>query len=198
MALDGSASARLVVVDDHRMFAESLLRLLADDPDFVPVGVAGTIAEAVALTAREQPDIVLLDFRLPDGDAPACIPLLRSVSPSIRVVVMTGLTDESTRAAAVAAGCAAVVTKDHAARDLLTALREAIPERARGARGWPAAPSRAVRSALSPRERDVLVQLAAGHSTTEIAKPCSSARSPCEITYSTSSRSLAHTHGSRR
>ena len=82
---------------------------------------------------------------------------------------MTGLTDETTRAAAVAAGCAAVVTKDHAARDLLAALRAAIAGGTSGRRRWPSSPSSTDRASLSPRERDVLVQLAAGRSTTEIA-----------------------------
>ena len=87
------------------------------------VDVANSVAEALAAVAQHDPDVVLLDYRLPDGDAPDCIAQLDRLHARARVLVMTGLGDEATLASARAAGCAGVVTKDRAARDLLEALR---------------------------------------------------------------------------
>src|SRR5438552_14966038 len=85
---------RVLIVDDHRMFVDSLVRLLSDETDLVVVGVANTIAEAIQTAEAHGPDVVLLDYRLPDGDAPACIAQLRGVAPDARVLVMTGLGDD--------------------------------------------------------------------------------------------------------
>jgi len=165
-----------MIVDDHRMFADSLIRLLEDQPDFVAVGIAGSVAEATRLAGSLRPDVVLLDYRLPDGDAPACIARLRQDAPDARVLVMTGLTDAETMRAARSAGCAGIVTKDRAAHDLVAALRAVVSGEPLAATAAPAAaaapaetrPSRS--PPLSTREREVVAQLAAGQSTEEIAE----------------------------
>ena len=164
---------RVLIVDDHRMFVDSLVRLLGDQTDLVVVDVANSVAEAVRAVDRHDPDVVLLDYRLPDGDAPACIAELDRLPSQARVLVMTGLGDEATLASAREAGCAGVVTKDRAARDLLEALRAvasgaslADPVTPRATpRRQPLSPG----SALSAREREVLALLAAGQSTEGIA-----------------------------
>jgi len=161
-----------MIVDDHRMFADSLIRLLEDQPDFVAVGIAGSVAEATRLAGSLLPDVVLLDYRLPDGDAPACIARLRQDAPDARVLVMTGLTDAETMRAARSAGCAGIVTKDRAAHDLVAALRAVVSGEPLAATAAAApAETRPSRSPpLSTREREVVSQLAAGQSTEEIAE----------------------------
>ena len=57
---------RVLVVDDHRMFAQSLVRILADESDIEIVGVASTVNEARAVASGEPADVVLLDYELPD------------------------------------------------------------------------------------------------------------------------------------
>jgi len=168
-----AARIRVLIVDDHRMFVDSLVRVLSDEADLVVVDVAGSIAQAVRAVRTHGPDVVLLDYRLPDGDAPECIAQLRDVAPSARVLVMTGLGDEATLASARSAGCAGVVTKDKAARELVEGIRAAasgipvagseVPHRTRHHNPTLTAP------ALSAREREVLAQLAAGSSTDDIA-----------------------------
>jgi DNA-binding NarL/FixJ family response regulator len=166
-------ATRVLIVDDHRMFVDSLVRLLEDETDLAVVGVASTIAEALRSVRRQRPDVVLLDYRLPDGDAPACIAELRDLAPDARVLVMTGLGDDATLAAAREAGCAGVVTKDKAAQDLVEGLRAvaagqsmmsavAAPRTATGDR-------RVADPGLTAREREVLEELAAGKSTAAIA-----------------------------
>jgi DNA-binding NarL/FixJ family response regulator len=168
-ARDDVGVTRVLVVDDHRMFADSLVRLLGDEPDLAVVGVAGTISDGIGVARTENPDIVLLDFRLPDGDAPDCIARLRDVAPDARVLVMTGLADESTFAAARGAGCAGVITKDKAAQELVAGIRAAAVGAPVDRAVIEAAPDLVPRS-LSSREREVLAQLAAGGSTEEIAE----------------------------
>ena len=70
---DGPAPAtvRVLVVDDHQMFAASLAHALQSEPDLLVVGQATSIAEAQHLMASTAPDVVLLDHRLPDGDGVA-------------------------------------------------------------------------------------------------------------------------------
>jgi two-component system, NarL family, nitrate/nitrite response regulator NarL len=165
--------ARVLIVDDHRMFVDSLVRLMSDQADLVVVGAATSVADAIRAVATLDPDVVLLDYRLPDGDAPDCIAQLNRLRARARVLVMTGLGDEATLASARAAGCAGVVTKDRAARDLLEALR-AVASGAAPAESAAPAPrrrdrSRPAGSVLSAREREVLAALAAGQSTEDIA-----------------------------
>jgi DNA-binding NarL/FixJ family response regulator len=163
---------RVLIVDDHRMFVDSLVRLLGDQTDLVVVDVANSVAEAIRAVERQDPDVVLLDYRLPDGDAPACIAAFNRLPSNARVLVMTGLGDDATLAAARAAGCAGVVTKDRAARDLLEALR-AVGSSASltdpPPRFSPRRQQSPTGSSLSTREREVLALLAAGRSTESIA-----------------------------
>ena len=169
----GERSARVLIVDDHQMFADSLVRLLEDEPDFRVVGIAGTIAAAIQTVRSTRPDVVLLDYRLPDGEAPELIVQLRKITPGIRVLIMTGLDDDTTMRTVRDVGCP-VVTKDRAAADLLAALRSVVTADSSGPDSTrPSAPP--LRSAPGPaqlvsdRERELLVQLAQGASTREIA-----------------------------
>jgi len=165
---------RVVVIDDHRMFVDSLVRLLDDESDLVVVGVANNVGQGLDAVETHAPDVVLLDYCLPDGDAPTCIARLRDAAPEARVLVITGLGDDATLAAARSAGCAGVITKDRAARDLVEAVRavacgapigEADASGAGAARERSAATGRT----LSPRELEVLAHLAVGETTQDVA-----------------------------
>lgn len=166
-------ASRLLIIDDHRMFVDSLVRLLDDESDLAVIAVAHTLGEAIQSVRVHHPDVVLLDFRFPDGDAPGFIDELRDVAPDTRVLVMTGLADDTTMAAIHDSGCAGVVTKDRAAQDLVDEIRAvASATRVTEIRAAPTsrgASGRAGNHPLSSREREVLVQLAAGQSTEEIA-----------------------------
>ena len=165
---------RVVIVDDHQMFVDSLVRLLSDESDLVVVAVAHTVADGVQAARMHRPDVVLLDYRLPDGDAPACIAQLRDVAPYAQVLVMTGLGDEATLAAARNAGSASVITKNRAARDLVAAVRAVASgptnTQADGAKRSAPRDRHSVTRGLSSREREVLEQLAAGRTTEDVAQ----------------------------
>jgi DNA-binding NarL/FixJ family response regulator len=65
---------RVLVVDDHRMFAESLVRVLGDEPDIEVTGIAVSAADATAQIAEYQPDVCVLDYQLPDQDGATAVP----------------------------------------------------------------------------------------------------------------------------
>jgi len=163
---------RVVVVDDHQMFVDSLVRLLADETDIEVVAVAGSSRQALTKVAEARPDVVVMDYQLPDESGAQAAAALRSRLPGTRVVMLTGHADTSAARAAAEVGCASFVTKDRAAAELVDAVRAAhagavtLPEPAMSlVPGWDGRrPGR-----LSKREREVLTLLADGLGTEAIA-----------------------------
>ncbi|MDQ3992656.1 MAG: response regulator transcription factor, partial [Actinomycetota bacterium] len=80
---------KVVVVDDHQLMLEAVELALGDD-DIEIVGVARSGAQALPVIARTQPDIVLLDLRMPDMDGLTCLELIRQRFPSVKVVMLSG------------------------------------------------------------------------------------------------------------
>jgi DNA-binding NarL/FixJ family response regulator len=80
---------RVLIVDDHALVREGVRRILQAHDDMEVVGEAGDSPAAVAIAAREQPDIVLLDIEIPGGDATANVRSLREVSPESRVIILS-------------------------------------------------------------------------------------------------------------
>ncbi len=157
---------RVLVVDDHRMFAESIVRVLGDEPDIEVTGIAVSAADAFEHVTRTRPDVCVLDYQLPDLDGATAVANLRGSAPDLRVVMLTGFAQPSAARAAVASGCNAFVTKDRAAHDLVRAVR-AVHE---GAQPLDAGLGDDVVDVfgMTPREREVLQLLAEGCSTDEI------------------------------
>ena len=80
---------RVLIVDDHEVLASSLAMVLDAEEDITAVGVATTLEQAQGLMTTVQPDVLLLDHRMPDGDGVAAIPKLLSERSSVGVVVLT-------------------------------------------------------------------------------------------------------------
>jgi putative two-component system response regulator len=168
---------RVLVVDDHAMFVESLARLLGGAPDVTVVGEAASVAEAVAKAGAYQPDVVLMDFELPDGTGVDALHRVKGVSPGSRVVMLTGRTDRSALTRALDAGCAGFVTKLQASEQLLDAIRAAyegetaIAGHDLGLLLDGLRPSRrGLAPALGPREVEVVELMAEGLSNKQIAQ----------------------------
>lgn len=166
---------RVLVVDDHRMFTENLVRLLDDEHDIDVVGTAARISEATDAVARTTPDIVLLDYLLPDGDGTLAIHEIRRIAPGTKVVVLTALNDEAALMAALGAGCDGFVTKDRASDELVHAVRAVAAGEVQIppdllARALPRLRRRESNArTLTRRELEVLELLAEGMSNPEIA-----------------------------
>jgi two-component system, NarL family, response regulator DevR len=112
----------LLVVDDHEVVRQGLVALLGRRPGFQVVGEAGTVAEAIEGARRFQPDLVIMDVRLPDGSGIEACREIRADLPDTRVVMLTSYPDEDAVLSAIVAGASGYLLKQVRARDLVAAL----------------------------------------------------------------------------
>lgn len=140
---------RVLVVDDHPMYAESVVRLLGRDPGLEPVATAGTVAGAVAAAAEHRPDVVLLDVGLPDGDGPTAAHQVRRASPGTQVVLLSTAASDVSVADALRSGCVGYLAKNEALHRLPQVVRAA-------ADGDPVLPAGSMAQALATLQRDAL------------------------------------------
>jgi DNA-binding NarL/FixJ family response regulator len=115
----------VALAEDHTLVREGFKALLANQPAFQVVGEAGDGREALDLVARTQPDVLLLDLRLPRLHGIEVIRLLRAQSVSTRVVVVSMHSDEDCIVEAIKNGVSGYVLKDAAPGDLVEAVRTA-------------------------------------------------------------------------
>jgi DNA-binding NarL/FixJ family response regulator len=171
---------RILLADDHPVFRHGLRNLLADTSDLQVVGEASTGDEAVRLAETLQPEVVLMDLRMPGTSGLEATRRILQHSPEMYVLVLTMFEDDASVFTAMRAGARGYVLKDAEKEDLLRAIRavaygEAIfsPGVAKRivdyfATTRPAAPKEAFPS-LSERERELLHLLAQGQSNAQIA-----------------------------
>lgn len=113
---------RLLVVDDHEVVRQGLVSLLDRREGLQVVAEAGTVAEAVDQAHRHEPDIVIMDVRLPDGSGIEACRDIRAERPSTRVIMLTSYPDEEAVLSAIVAGAAGYLLKQIRARDLVAAI----------------------------------------------------------------------------
>ena len=106
-----AAPIRVLIVDDHEVFASSLAQVLALEPDLLTLGTAHSIAEARAMIPNTLPDVVLMDHRLPDGDGVAAIAELQPLRESTKYVVLTASTADHVLVTAIEAGASGFLSK---------------------------------------------------------------------------------------
>ena len=116
---------RILVVDDHDMFAESLRMVLSAEHDLLVVGTAASLAQAREMVVAAAPDVVLLDHRLPDGLGVDSISELKALRPSAKIVVLTAAAEDSMLVTATEAGCAGFILKTSPLEELVAAVRTA-------------------------------------------------------------------------
>jgi DNA-binding NarL/FixJ family response regulator len=116
---------RTVVVDDHGLIREGTRQILEREPDFEVVGEASTGAEALELIARLEPDLALLDLRLPDISGIEIARQLRDQASATRVVLLSAFDDEEYVVEALSAGAAGYLVKTMPSHDLVRWLRHA-------------------------------------------------------------------------
>jgi two-component system response regulator DevR len=113
---------RLLVVDDHEVVRQGLVAMLDRRPNFQVVAEAGTAADSIDLARRYQPDLVIMDVRLPDGSGIEACREIRAELPATRVVILTSYPDEEAVFSAIIAGASGYLLKQVRARDLIAAL----------------------------------------------------------------------------
>jgi two-component system response regulator DevR len=172
-ATDGTIG--VLIVEDHRVVAEGLAALINQQGDMKVVGGAASVAECVAAVTELGPDVVLVDFRLPDGTGSEATAALRQVRPETKVIFLTREDTDAARFAAVQSGASAFIHKSKAAAEVVSAIREVARGRMLITPRTIAtllAKRRAVDAqlaSLTPREREVLRLMAEGLASRSIA-----------------------------
>jgi DNA-binding NarL/FixJ family response regulator len=177
---DTGPAIRLLVVDDHEVVREGLVSMLDRRPGFSVVGQAGTVADAVSLAEKLEPDLVVMDVRLPDGSGIEACRDIRAHRPQTRVVMLTSYPDEEAVLAAIVAGASGYLLKQLRARDLVGALESvgqgaslldpAVTEKVlERVRRIATADQPDELAALTPQERKILMLVAEGKTNREIA-----------------------------
>jgi len=118
----------VLIVEDHRLMVEGLEDLIAEVPELKVVGTAGSVLAAVDAARELQPQVVLMDFRLPDGDGVQATRLIRKQSPKIAVVFLTAVGDDDVRMSAADAGASAYLLKSATAQEMREAIIRAAGE----------------------------------------------------------------------
>jgi DNA-binding NarL/FixJ family response regulator len=113
---------RLLVVDDHEVVRQGLVALIDRREKFQVVAEAGSVEEALDAARRFQPDLVIMDVRLPDGSGIEACREIRAELPATRVVMLTSYPDEEAVLSAIIAGASGYLLKQIRARDLVNAL----------------------------------------------------------------------------
>ncbi len=165
---------RLLVVDDHPVVRAGMVAVLGEEPDLDVVGEAGNGAEALALVPRLEPDVVLMDLRMPVMDGAEATARLRSMPSAPQVLVLTTYDTDADIVRAVEAGARGYLLKDAPTSLLTDAIRRAArgetvlapPVAARLADRLraPAAPD------LTAREVEVLGLVARGMSNAQVGR----------------------------
>ncbi len=173
-------TTRILLADDHSVLRSGLRLLLESQADFQVVGEASTGTEALKQAEALQPDLILLDLSMPHLGGLDALPILRRLSPSAEIVILTMHEDAQYLRAALRNGASGYVLKKAADVELLSAIRavmrgemyvhpsmtrvlleDVLPQtEARQPDGW---------NHLSEREREVLRLVALGHTSAEIA-----------------------------
>jgi two-component system, NarL family, nitrate/nitrite response regulator NarL len=174
---------QVLIVQDHPLLASALARVLEGQPDFAVSGVSSSGADALQAASRSRPDVVLMDFRLPDVPGPEAARMLQNQHADAAIVFHSADDSETALLDAVDAGATAYLTKDATADEIIEAVR-------RASRGEVLIPvelfARAIarqrgvvvkkrerdqlRAEFTPRELDILHLLAEGLDTASMAQ----------------------------
>jgi NarL family two-component system response regulator YdfI len=167
---------RVLVADDHLLVREGLRAILDTAPDLTLVGEATDGLEAVRLTAELEPDVVLMDLRMPTMDGIQAIHQIKAQNPGVEIVILTTYDDDAHIVRGLRAGARGYLLKDASRKTLFEAIRTA----ARGESllsstvvdkvvAHLAEPQPEASEALSDREQEVLALIADGSANKEIA-----------------------------
>jgi len=174
---------RLVIVDDHALFREGLASIIRLEPDIEVSGLAGTVQEAVEVVRTLKPDIVLMDFTLPDGTGADATRMVLKEDPDCKIIFLTMSEEDEDLFAAIRSGAKGYLLKNMSPSKLVATIRsvqqgESALSRAMTLRLMeelsrtkePERPGDASLAKLTRREMDVLREIVKGSTNQEIAK----------------------------
>lgn len=181
MVLTGEAitttTIKVLLVDDHGIVLEGLRRILESDPDVEVVGLAKNGSEAITMTMKLSPDVIVMDLKMPVMDGVTATKELKDRFPSVRILMLTVCGEESVENA-IEAGATGYLQKDAAPTEISNAIHHVYqglcPISPSITRGLMAELTGLRRknpvTLLTPREREVLELIAEGKNTTEISE----------------------------
>ncbi len=164
---------RVLIADDHPLILAGIKRALEEDDQFEVVAEARIGSQVLPLVSQTQPDLALLDLRMPEMDGLTCLDRIRKEHPKVKVVILSVSTDPEIVQTVLNHGAAAYVVKSVNPIDLSSALRQALEGTVFSAVGLPekTAQQDAVKAAgLTDRETTILKALARGLSNEAIGK----------------------------
>jgi len=172
----------IAIIEDHQMLIDALSVMLSSSSEFSFAGSANNLNDGLALIERTQPDVLLLDVGLPDGDGLDVLPEVKRRFPHTQVVILTSMTDEDVLVRALDSGVSGFVSKSGALADLFSSIRKAaqgeivVPPSLllgllkRLPHGKVSSDEEHVWEELTAREHEILELLARGRSGADIAK----------------------------
>ena len=180
--MSGSTPIHILLVDDHALFRKGLANLLRAEPDFEVVGEATDGQEAIGKASALQPDVILMDVRMPGMTGPEAARHVLAAFPDVKVLMLSMSDDEDAVFEAVRNGAHGYLLKTAEPAELFEGLRGVIRGEAPLSTGLavkllrefarqahePPVPAQP-RDALSPREKEILTLVADGKSNKEIA-----------------------------
>ena len=169
-AAGAGAKARVLIVDDHALLRTGVANIINQEPDLRVVAEAGNGVEALEAYERYQPDVTLLDLRMPVMEGVEAVRRIRERDPRARVIVLTTYDTDDEISRALKAGAKAYVLKDISADDLVGCIRDVLAGKTYLA---PAAAAKLAEGVthvqLTPRELATLRLMADGKANKEIA-----------------------------
>lgn len=153
-------SPRVLIVDDHKVFAEAIGTSLRLSKKVEVVGVATTGPQAVGIAREVKPDVVLLDFHLPGYSGEEAIVKLREAAPDTKVLVLTSDTSDGTWARAVRTGAVGCITKERSLEEIEDAIMKAHT-------GQPLISAERMRAVLDSMSQQPRLATATGEQLTE-------------------------------
>ena len=175
-----SEQIKILLVDDHEVVRMGLRTLLERRENIAVVGEAGTVEEAVAAAARTEPDVIVMDIRLPDGSGVDACREIRDQRPETKVIMLTSYADDEAIYGSIMAGAAGYLLKQTRGQDLASAIGRVAAGESLLDPGITEKVLKRMRelaegvsddlAALTPQERKIIGFIAEGKTNKEIAE----------------------------
>lgn len=174
-------SQSILIVDDHVMFRDGLVSLFQSTPDFHVVDQAGSVSESVEKAFQHKPDIILMDFSLPDGTGLEATEAILDELPQCKIIFLTVFETDDNLMKAVRFGAKGYMLKNISSSSLMASLRalaqgeiamsrKMMSRVVENSRGLSMPPTQDLLAKLSPREIEILYELQNGASNMQIAQ----------------------------